>query len=74
MLTWKASPSSGVALYRVLRQAVSWQAFVGSTSSTSLSVPLTANTVTFYVAAENAAGKLSVLSAPVTLTASKGGK
>ncbi len=68
------SPSSGVARYRVFREAVSWQAFVGSTSSTSLNIPLIDNSATFYVAAENAAGKLSVLSTPVTLTASKGGK
>jgi hypothetical protein len=74
MLTWKASPSRGVALYRVFREAVSWQACVGSTSSMSLNTPLTENSVTFYVAAENAAGKLSVLSAPATLTVSKGGK
>ena len=74
LLTWKASPSSYVVRYRVFRDAASWQAVVGSTSSTSLSIPMTETTMTFYVTAENAAGKLSVLSAPITLTASKGGK
>jgi len=41
LLTWHALPSSAVARYRVLRAALSWQACVGSTRSTSRRIPVT---------------------------------
>jgi hypothetical protein len=67
-----AALSSAVARYRVFREALSWQAVVGSTRSTSRSIPVTEPSVPFSVVAENAAGRLSVLRGyPETLLGKK---
>lgn len=72
-LSWSASPSSDVALYRIHIDEGDSSRYWRTSTSTALSLRWTENpgTYTFMVVAENNAGKISVESQPLTVTIGK---